>query len=145
MQSDLDGMKSRLVDAAAFVDKVSFAQAWHGDDPRYLAAVRDLTLAINDDPQTFATSLELREVSRSSATNAAAKPVDINQLTGTLQGRTSDLERVQTLSQKLQKNLAFAEVKTADATIGRGTEVNFSITFLYSASNAQKQLKAKSK
>jgi hypothetical protein len=131
MQARLDRMKPQLVDATAFVDKVSFAQAWHGGDPRYLAAIRDLTIAMGDDPDTFATGLTLREVVRTNVNSSTSKTPETNQITGVLSGRTVDQEHVQTLLERLRKNKAFVEPKLADSTSGRGREVNFSINFNY--------------
>ena len=135
MQAQVDRTKPQVADATAFVDKVSFAQAWHGGDPRYLAAVRDLTEAMGDDPDTYATGLTLREAPRStnpnSVTSTAVKTPDINLLSGLLSGRTTDQEHVQTLLDKMRKNKAFSEPKLGGSDIGRAREVNFTITFSY--------------
>ena len=85
------------------------------------------------DPETFATSLTLREVVKPVGTQsgAAAKTPDVQTLSGLLNGRTSDLQRVQTLIEKMRKNSAFVDPKSGGSDLGRGREVNFSITFNY--------------
>ena len=49
--------KPTEAEARVFVDKVSFAQRWHGGNPRYLACLRDLTATLPDDHETYATNL----------------------------------------------------------------------------------------
>ena len=136
LQARLDGMKSEISVAEAFVSRVSFAQGWHGGQPRYLACLRDLTAAIPDDGLTYATSLIVREPPRPTATGGtlagAAKRVENRALAGQLYGKTSDQQHVQIVLDHLKANPAFAGVKlggTQDA--GRGREVSFSITFDY--------------
>ena len=144
MQGRYDGMKTEMTDATAFVDKVGFAQAWHGGDPRYLAAIRDLTSAMSDDPETFATSLALREVAKPVGSSTAAnKIVDTHTLAGVLNGRTSDLQHVQTLIEKMRRFNAFGDPKSGGSDLGRGKEVNFSITFNYALPETSAQLAAK--
>jgi hypothetical protein len=143
MRSRLDGMKNELGVAEAFVSRVSFAQAWHAGEPRYLACVRDLTNAIPDDGATFATSLVIREAVRSAAGGATAsspsnpKKSEVHVLAGLLYGKTTDQQHVQIVLDRMKQNPAFTAVKlggTQDA--GRGQQVSFSITFDYRATRS---------
>jgi hypothetical protein len=140
MQSKLEGMKDTLADATAFVSKVSFAQAWHGGDPRYLACLRDVTSAIPEDNQTFATSLILREVvdaPNAFANAGALKPSEARVLSGTLSGKTSDQKQVGVILDAIKKIRAFNKVKLGGSTFGgKGGEVSFSIEFNYSPPKA---------
>ncbi len=139
LNQQLDSVKNNVKSANEFVTKVSFAQAWHMGSPRYLSCLRDLTLAIPQDGQTYALSLTLREnvppVSNSSgaAGSSAPKISTVRTLTGRLDGKTSDQRRAQqTLDQLKAMPKSFTDVKpggTQDA--GKGREVSFSISFTY--------------
>ncbi|HEY0911122.1 MAG TPA: hypothetical protein VGD75_12915, partial [Bradyrhizobium sp.] len=147
-QKRLDDLHPQIVAADAFVSRVSFAQGWHGGDPRYLGCLKDLTLAIPDDGQTYATNLVLHETPHAvaptttpaepgsaesiAAASAAAKAAEVRTLNGSLYGKTSDQQQVLALLQRLQRVPSLSQVKlggTNDA--GRGGEVIFSITFTY--------------
>jgi hypothetical protein len=139
MHSKLDGMKTEITTAEAFVSKVSFAQAWHGGDPRYLACVRDLTSAVPEDFQTYATSLVLHEVVHPPLTGqqtpaaiaAAAKQNETHTLAGQFYGKTSDQPKVEMLLDRMKRIPAFTDVKLGGSNAGRAGEVSFSITFNY--------------
>ena len=125
---------SSLQSAQDFVNKVSFAQAWHGGQPRYVQCLRDLTAAIPEDGQTYATGLMLKEVAQNtgSSSSASSKAADSRNLAGQLVGKTSDQERAQILVDRLQKNKSFKDVRldhTQNA--NRDSEVSFLILFTY--------------
>lgn len=132
----LDDMKGEIAAASAFVSKVSFAQGWHGGNPRYLACLRDLTLAIPEDGQTYATSLVIRENVRPPGSGAASgtqtKQGEAGTLTGSLYAKTLDQQRAQAVLDRLKRVPAFTDVKSGGTqSAGRGPEVTFSITFTY--------------
>jgi hypothetical protein len=137
LNAQLDSNADQVKSANAFVTKVSLAQAWHMGSPRYLACLRDLTLAIPQDGQTYALSLTLHEnvpaAGSSGSGTAAAKLPVVRTLSGRLEGKTSDQRRAQqTLEQIKAMSSSFTEVRpggTSDA--GRNREVSFSITFNY--------------
>ena len=140
LNRQLDSVHDKVKSANEFVTKVSFAQAWHMGSPRYLACLRDLTLAIPQDGQTYALSLTLRESvppvggnSGGGSSGTGPKISTVRTLTGRLDGKTSDQRRAQqTLDQLKKMPGSFTDVKpggTQDA--GRGREVSFSITFTY--------------
>jgi hypothetical protein len=129
LKSRLANMQGEMKSADAFVSKVSFAQRWHSDDPRYLACLRDVTAAFGNDGQTYAVSLVMRETTRVAP---GGKTIETGTLSGQCYGKTSDQERFQRLLDQLRRNPAFADVKlggTQDA--GRTREVSFSVTFTY--------------
>jgi len=140
-KAQLAGMKDSITAAQSFVSMVTFAQGWHADNPRYLACLRDITLAIPIDGRTYATSLTIREkpvdtspnTSQSAKTNAQKdKANDANALVGVLSGKTSDQQRVQSVLDRLKRMPQMTDVKlggTQDA--GRAQEVQFSINFTY--------------
>lgn len=118
--------------AEAFVTKVSFAQGWHGGDPRYLACVRDITLAIPDDEQTYATGLVVRDEQRPTGSSGAPKPPASRSLTGQLTGKAPNQQRVQVVIDQMQRNRAFTQAKLGSTqNNGRNGEVAFSIDFTY--------------
>jgi hypothetical protein len=140
-QADLDKLQTRLkvIDpeiktAKAFVSKVSVAQAWHGGEPQYLACLRDLTEAIPEDGQTYATTLTLSELAHQSSGEA-------RKFLGHMDGKTSDEQRAQWLSilDRLKRNPAFTDVTLGSTNnLTREREVSFSITFTYDPSKALK-------
>jgi len=135
LQKEADSQRDEVVKARAFVDQVSLAQRWHGGDARYLACLRDLTAAMPDDGQTYATNLLLKEPAAHAAAGTvggAGKPMDARTLAGTLAGKAPDQQRVQSLQDHLRQSPLFSNVQlgmSGDA--GRGREVSFSILFLY--------------
>lgn len=133
-QSSYDARKDEIAAANAFSQKVSFARGWHGGNPRYLACLRDLTNAIPQDNQTYATSLVLKEVAVKQNGAAAVKPgaAEADSLTGQLYGKTSDQQRVQLLLDQMKRVRTFTDVKLGGSNIsGRNGEVSFSVTFNY--------------
>jgi len=140
MRVKADGLKGPVATAGAFVAKVSFAQAWHGGDPRYLACVLDLTRAIPEDGVTYATSLILRETvpgpSRATPAGGSSadvpKPPEVRTLTGQLFAKTADQQRAQLLLDTLRRLPNFRDVKSGGtAGADRGREVSFSVSFTY--------------
>ena len=135
LQADVDTFRQPAVDATAFVRQVSFAQGWHGGNPRYLGCLRDLTTALPPDGQTFVTSLSVREPPRPTGTAGAAavKVGGVTPLVGHLDGKTSDVSRAQQAVDRIQAVPAFTNVKLGGAAIGTGRdkEVSFSVTFNY--------------
>jgi hypothetical protein len=125
MQARYSAMKSHIDDADAFVSKVSFAQTWHGGDPRYLACMRDMTDAIKDDADTFALSLIIGDAPR------AAKAPDTHELAGVLQGKAAAQRDMLRLVAQLKRYKGFTDVSPAGAESGRNGEVTFSIDFRY--------------
>jgi hypothetical protein len=95
--------------------------------------MRDLTLAMPEDGETYATSLIIRENPPQKANaGTGGKTPDPALVTGQLYGKTSDQPRVQQLLDRLRRSPAFTEVKlggTQDSP--REREVSFSITFTY--------------
>lgn len=124
MQARYDGMKGHIDDANAFVQKVSFAQAWHGGDPRYLACIRDMTVAMSDDFDTFSIGLIV-----SDAPHPPRTP-DTHALVGVLQGKAADQQRVISLINRLRRIPAF-EVTPGGSEVSKGREVTFSLNFKY--------------
>lgn len=138
LKAQLAGIKDQRVSAQAFVDKVSFARAWHGGDPRYLNCLRDLTSAMPDDGETYATNLILRETPHplasagSNGSKARGSSADVRTLTGILDGKTSDQRHVEALQDRIAHSAAFVDVKLGGSDdAGRGREVSFSINFIY--------------
>jgi hypothetical protein len=126
-QAKYDGMKNSIDAAAAFVSKVSFAQAWHGGDPRYLACIRDMTVAMSNDADTFATNLTIGDAARP----ANSKTPDTHALSGVLSGKAADQQHALSLLPRLSAMKGFLDVTSGGQEAGRGREVTFSINFRY--------------
>jgi hypothetical protein len=99
--------------AQAFVDRVTYAQGWRSDRPRFVACLRDLTTIMPDDGRTFVTSFTLHD-----------------SLKGVLTGKSTNGATVLTLVQKLNTNKFFDNVEMLDEREQNG-EVSFSIAFVY--------------
>jgi Tfp pilus assembly protein PilN len=139
LQSKLAQIKDKVADARTFVDTVNFAQHWHGENPKYLECLRDLTNAVPEDGQTYATSLDITAETPHMAVNpppGTAAPAPKAQppqgLTVKLAGRTSDAENVTTLVDRMRRNPAFVDIRIGQETnTGRSREWSFSLTFTY--------------
>lgn len=145
LKSGLDKQKTEIATASAFVAKVSFAQAWYGGNPRYLACLRDLTTAMPEDNTTYATSLMLHEASHAASGQAisnvkeAMKQLqgDTHALTGTLFGKTSDQERVNALLDRMQRVPSLSKVELVNSNANpRDRDVSFTINFIYTPPKA---------
>jgi hypothetical protein len=139
----LAGLKDQINLATQFVNNVSFAQGWYDDNPRYISCVRDITNAMPNDSQTYATSLVLRENPHPQAT-ATKAATDPNLLLGTLAGKTANQQGVLVIQEHLKHTPGFSDVEVPGTTGGLGTgpgkiaEVSWSITFEYIAPKATK-------
>jgi len=115
-----------------FVAKVSMAKDWFVGEPRYEACMRDLILAVPNDGETYATSLELREPSRAVGTGATATGAEVHELSGTLSGRTLDKDHVIKLLKNISAMPQFTDLNNgAIDNNNRSTDVSFSIQFTY--------------
>ncbi len=116
-------------------DKVTFARAWHGGDPRYLGCLDAVTRVFPDDGAIFSTSLSIKEPPKPTVTFSAGKkapPQDMTQLLGQLNGKAGDQRRVQAVLTGLKGSPAFTNVQLVGTNnVGRTGEVTFSITFTY--------------
>jgi Tfp pilus assembly protein PilN len=114
---------------------VNFAQHWHGENPQYLDCLKDLTDAIPDDGQTYATSLDMTaETPHMAAATPAppGTPPTPNGLSVKLAGRTSDAENVTALVDRMRRNPAIVNIRIGQETnTGRSREWSFSLTFTY--------------
>lgn len=132
LQGQLKNLQPQIATATDFNAKVSFARNWHAGQPRYLAAIHDLTEAMPEDGQTYATSLIIREPSRAAAAGANNKTSETRTLACQLSGKTSDQEHVNVLMDRIQKSPVFSNVKLGGTQeSGRTRDVSFTITFTY--------------
>lgn len=130
-QSKLDAMtaalaktKSQRDAASAEIRRIEFAQHWHGANPRFLACLRDLTLASPRPGRLYGTSLTIHEDSK--------RP---NELMATFSGKANDEMDIEALEKKLVAAGPFEEVtglRTESRESGPGgREVSFTISFYY--------------
>jgi hypothetical protein len=140
-KANLAGMQGQLDLAKAFVDKVSFAKGWHAEDPRNLMCLRDLTMALVDDEQTYVTNVALRENVK--APNGATvvggvKLPEPGTLAGQINGKTPEQNGWSRLLDRLRHMPSFTDVKLGGTSNGeKNGEVSFSITFTYIGKTAR--------
>jgi hypothetical protein len=144
-QANLDGMaaeykqKEPSIKAAdAFVTKVSFAQRWHGGDPRYLACMNEITRLVPEDGQTYCTSLIIRE---KEVTKAETKKDSLNkaanetrQLVITFNAKAPNQAAALQLKDAFQKepNHRFIDMNfKGTQNTGKAGEVTFSFSCTY--------------
>jgi hypothetical protein len=117
MDHQLQAMQPALDVATPYVARMQFAESFRAVHPRYLACLGDLTEALPADGQTYLTSLNLRTDMR-----------------GDVSGHSTNEQNVLTLRDKLNSIGRFAELMCkldAMETRGSGSDVSFSITFIY--------------
>jgi hypothetical protein len=140
-KASLAAMQGQLDSAKAFVDKVSFAKGWHAEDPRNLMCLRDLTMALVDDEQTYVTSVVLRENVRApngASTSGGVKLPEPGTLAGQLSGKTPEQGGWSRLLDRLRHTPSFTDVKLGGTSNGeKNGEVSFSITFTYIGKTAK--------
>lgn len=136
-QAEFDAQKTRLDTAEAFVSKVSFAQAWHGGNPRYLACLQDLTNAVPEDMQTYMTSVVIHEAPKPQQTSGTAKPKlpqpgDVRPLQVQIFGKTENQERINLLLGRLQHAPNFTDAQLGNSSANaRERNWTFTITMTY--------------
>lgn len=136
-QAKYNGESGRLAVDEAFVDKVSFAQAWHGGNPRYLACMQDLTVAVPEDFLTYVTSIVIHEAPKPQVTGTPSKApkgalTEAHPLIVQVFGKTSDQDKVHTLLAQLQHVPTFSEVMLSNSNSNaRERNWSFAITFTY--------------
>jgi hypothetical protein len=123
-QNRYDQRKQSIDDATEFVGKVTFAQTWHGTDPRYLACVRDVTNAMSVDFDTFCTSLIISDAPH------PPKTPDTHGLVGSITGKALDQAHVIQLEKRLRA-LSGWGVTPGAVDQGKGREVTFTLSFDY--------------
>jgi len=134
LTSRYNGITNAVHDATIFVGKVSIAKEWHADRPRYLAALRDLTVAVPLDNQTYATNLSIKEIT---ALVNGVKDPDVGKLQCQLDGRTGDQQLPAALTDRLKSNKAFSDVQLGGTSyIPRLRALEFTMYFKYDPDKA---------
>lgn len=127
LQSRIDQLQAKVTREApkaklaeAEVKRISYAERWHAGNPTFLACLRDLTVAIPDDQQTYVINFNLHD-----------------NMKGVVSGKTGRKESVLKLVDEMNRTKRFSEVKmsldTREAREGgrSRTEVTFTLTFNY--------------
>jgi hypothetical protein len=128
-QAKLKAGEDTLKAAEKFVTRVKFAQAFHYNDPRYVACLRDLTEHILDDDATICTRLSLHE-----AKPEKDKPIKPGDIAGEFFGKTTDQQLVTNLFDELRKVPALMYVERGESRTETRRDiksVSFSIKFVY--------------
>jgi hypothetical protein len=115
LKTQLAELQPQLKVADATIARVSFAQRWQGQDPKFLACLKHLTEAFPEDGQIWATRLTLQDDGR-----------------GTLEGQSASGDPSKAL-RRLEDSGHFKEVKVV--TIGEAgknsRDISFSATFRF--------------
>lgn len=112
---DLKRMEGPFKIAKPFVTNLEFAESFQGSKPpRYLAAIRDVTLMLPAEGQTYLTSFHLGA-----------------NMKGEFAGRSQSDQDVLNLLDKLNAGGHFADLRRKLDARGNGTDVLFSVTFRY--------------
>jgi hypothetical protein len=137
VQKEVDSHQADSKKMDDFKSTVTFAQRWHGGDPRYLACMRDVIQAVPGNPNsadTYATFLEIKEAPRAvnSSTAGTSKADESRSLAGHVDARTLSQASVQAFWERLRANHSFSDVKIGATTFNaRSREITFSISFTY--------------
>jgi hypothetical protein len=115
VDENLKLLEPSLKTAKPFVQNMQFVETFAGAHPRYLACLRDVTLAIAPDAKTYLTNFHLKANMKGEVSGHAATSQDLLNLTDQLNasGHFTDLKR------KLEAG-------------GKSGDVAFSVTFTYS-------------
>lgn len=135
--AERNSRKGDVETARAFVAKVSFAQRWHGGDPRYLACLREITQLVPEDGQTYATSVDIREKDlprlEAGKTRPAGKSNEARFLQIVFQAKApSQGAALQLIARFQAKKDRFTDVQVKGTNIiGKQGEVAFTFTCTY--------------
>jgi hypothetical protein len=128
VQGKLDHEKSDIKVAEAFVAKISYAQHWHGGQPRFLACLKDLTMSIPEDGSIFATGLTLHD-----SVEPGQKPDAVYKMKGTFSGKSNNDRNVLALLDRV-KAVATGKFQDVKMSFDRGrsaNDVSFIMSFTY--------------
>ena len=116
LKTKLAEIQPELKRDEATIARVSYAQQWKDQEPRFLACLRDLTAMFPDDGQIWATSLSLNDDGR-----------------GRLEAQSTSSDAPKLALRKLEDHPHFAEVNVRSIqNVGRNTtDQGFAITFRY--------------
>jgi hypothetical protein len=132
-EQQIEATKGDVAKAAAFVERVSFAQPFRGGDVRYLACLTALTNALPDDGQTYVTSVVIDQLVVRPVPGAPVKAPP-RTLTGRIVGKTVDQSRNQQKLADIQDRLRKYgfDVRLGNSSEGgKDPEWSFPINFSY--------------
>jgi hypothetical protein len=116
LKGQLAELQPRLKTGEATIARVTFAQRWQDQDPKFLACLRNLTNVFPDEGQVWANRLTLQDDGR-----------------GTMEVQATDYDLAEASLQRLQRDGHFKEVKvvTIGAAGRNSRDVSFSVTFRF--------------
>ncbi|HEY2588203.1 MAG TPA: hypothetical protein VGI81_20840 [Tepidisphaeraceae bacterium] len=114
VNGDLQAIDPALRVAKPFVARMQFAEAFHGDQPRCLECLRDMTAALPENGQTYLTSFHLQ-----------------NTMQGEFAGHAASVPEVIGVVDKLNAGGRFSELKRTFDARGTTPGVSFKVTFVY--------------
>jgi hypothetical protein len=111
----LKSLEPSLKTARPFVQNMQFVETFDGHQPKYLACLRDVTLAMPPDPKTYLTNFHLKADMR-----------------GEIAGRAGNSQDVLNVTDQLGASGHFADLKRKLEAGGKTGDVGFTVTFTYS-------------
>lgn len=100
--------------AKPFVSRMKFAETFKASDPRILACLRDLTVALPPDNRTYLTGFRLQD-----------------NMQGEFTGRSDNVQDVISVIDALNAGSRFSEIKRSFDGRGNTAGVSFKVTFVY--------------
>jgi hypothetical protein len=121
--------------AQAVVKKIQLAQRWHGEKPKFVACLTDLTELTPQTADIYGTSFTLKDDASDAAPAANAGPPKPPAMKGQLLGKATNDSVILALAKKLtddKKRFAGAKIASTDRRDNKGQpEISFIIEFTY--------------
>jgi hypothetical protein len=119
----LDEFKDGRKAATDSVTKIEYAGKWHGDKARYVACIKDLTECVKDlsdggNNFFFGTNFSLGEDAK-------------QQLTGKLEGKSTNAPLIFSYEEKLKSSKHFTNVRDKRVSDPKTAEITYTIEFIY--------------
>lgn len=133
-EKEIAAVADKVKAAKTSIAKIGFAEGWFRREPRFLAALRELTMVFSDDGQAWATNLVIKDevIAPPPGAPASANLVPRNEVRGTLTGRAVDQKAALSVVERMTKASAtFSDVKMLDyRAAGRDSrEFSFTVSF----------------
>jgi hypothetical protein len=114
VDEELQGLEPSLKTAKPFVQNMQFVETFGGNHPKYLACLRDVTLAIPVNPKTYLTNFHLKA-----------------NMKGEISGRAGNSQDVLNVTDQLNASGHFTDLKRKLEAGAKSGDVAFTVTFSY--------------
>jgi hypothetical protein len=114
LEGQLQQLGPALGPARPFVSRMKFAEAFREGDPRFLACLRDLTMALPASDRTYLTTFRLQD-----------------NMQGEVSGKSDSAQELIKMVDALNAGSRFSDIKRSLDGRGAATGVSFKVTFTY--------------